>query len=260
MLVLDWNRETKNRSLGDGRQQLLQRLRDGHVLMIATLVAIQLFALDDLEARAIAGGLARLRLVLGVVHRLPREPVGAPLRVRGLDRPLAEREAPAEGAIERGHLGGRDRARVSRDRLPHEQRARVAPRGVERRREQRDQRQRAGARRLVARRPQFGGDRARRQHHGDRDRRDGRRGGEERDQYLRTACTFSPSSFVRPFKPTSSIRNARPCTWPPSFLTRSVVARAVPPVASRSSTISTRCPALTASSCISSASVPYSSA
>jgi hypothetical protein len=37
---------------------------------------------------------------------------------------------------------------------------------------------------------------------------------------------------------------------------RSVVARAVPPVASRSSTISTRCPLATASPCILSESVP----
>ena len=45
-------------------------------------------------------------------------------------------------------------------------------------------------------------------------------------------------------------------TTPPSSLTRRTAALAVPPVASRSSTTSTRCPGVTASRCISRLSVP----
>ena len=52
--------------------------------------------------------------------------------------------------------------------------------------------------------------------------------------------------------------NTIPSTRPPSCLTRSTVARAVPPVASRSSTISTRWPDSIASLCISRLSLPYS--
>src|SRR6266545_3510069 len=76
-------------------------------------------------------------------------------------------------------------------------------------------------------------------------------------QYWSTARTFSPCSLSRPLSPTSSISTATPWTSPPSCLTRSTVARAVPPVASRSSTISTFCPFSIASLCISRQSVPY---
>jgi len=58
-------------------------------------------------------------------------------------------------------------------------------------------------------------------------------------QYLSTVWRFWPARRSRPLSPTSSIRNASAATCPPSLVTRSVVARAVPPVASRSSTIST---------------------
>ena len=45
---------------------------------------------------------------------------------------------------------------------------------------------------------------------------------------------------------------------PPIFSTSSIVAAIVPPVASKSSTIKTRCPGLMLSECIVSVSVPYS--
>src|SRR3954465_11997330 len=55
------------------------------------------------------------------------------------------------------------------------------------------------------------------------------------------------------------MRNAQPTTTPSRCSTSSHSARAVPPVASRSSCTSTRAPCATASVCSSSASVPYSS-
>ena len=59
-------------------------------------------------------------------------------------------------------------------------------------------------------------------------------------QYCRTASMFSPCSCLRPLRSVSSMRNATPSTRPPSCFTSPTVARAVPPVASRSSTTSTR--------------------
>jgi len=56
----------------------------------------------------------------------------------------------------------------------------------------------------------------------------------------------------------SVIGAAQPTTRPPSFSTRSQQAFIVPPVASRSSTTSTRWPFTIASACISSVSLPYS--
>src|SRR6059036_3995216 len=70
----------------------------------------------------------------------------------------------------------------------------------------------------------------------------------------------SPSSRARPFKKSSSIRKVNPTTSAPWARTSLAAAAAVPPVASTSSTTRTRSPALTASLCISSASVPYSRA
>src|SRR5262249_27590167 len=66
-------------------------------------------------------------------------------------------------------------------------------------------------------------------------------------QYLSTLWTRRSPSFVRPSSATSSMRNANAWTRPPRPVTRSAVAHAVPPVASRSSTINTCWPSLTAS-------------
>src|SRR3989442_1768574 len=70
----------------------------------------------------------------------------------------------------------------------------------------------------------------------------------------------SPCSRTRPFKKSSSIRNVKPTTAAPRVRTSRAAAVAVPPVANTSSTINTRSSPVTASVCISSASVPYSSA
>jgi hypothetical protein len=59
-------------------------------------------------------------------------------------------------------------------------------------------------------------------------------------QYCRTTCSFSPSRRARPFRSISSIMKATPLTVPPNCLTRLTAALAVPPVASKSSTTSTR--------------------
>ena len=78
-------------------------------------------------------------------------------------------------------------------------------------------------------------------------------------EYFEDAVDWSRSpSLRRPFRNSSSTRNASDCTSPPSLRTRAVVAAAVPPVASTSSTMSTRCPGSTASAWISRQSVPYS--
>ena len=53
-----------------------------------------------------------------------------------------------------------------------------------------------------------------------------------------------PASLARPPSSINSMSTETPSTDPPPCFTRSTVARAVPPVASRSSTISTRCPAV----------------
>ena len=56
----------------------------------------------------------------------------------------------------------------------------------------------------------------------------------------------------------SSIAKDSPTTSPPTCSTSLVTAAIVPPVASKSSTIKTRCPGLMLSECIVSVSVPYS--
>ena len=58
-------------------------------------------------------------------------------------------------------------------------------------------------------------------------------------QYLMTLVTRRPSSRSRPLRNSSSTRNARPTTSPLSRSISSIVPWTVPPVASRSSTIST---------------------
>ena len=79
-------------------------------------------------------------------------------------------------------------------------------------------------------------------------------------QYRMTLVTRRPSSRSRPLRNSSSTRNARPTTSPLSRSTSSIVPWTVPPVASRSSTISTFWPGLIASRWISSVFEPYSSA
>src|SRR5262249_4175280 len=68
----------------------------------------------------------------------------------------------------------------------------------------------------------------------------------------------SPRRFL-PFRNPSSITKEQPTGLPPIRRTSFSAASIVPPVASRSSTISTPCPSLVASTWISIVSVPYSS-
>ncbi|OLG08474.1 GTP pyrophosphokinase (p)ppGpp synthetase I [Bacillus paralicheniformis] len=67
-----------------------------------------------------------------------------------------------------------------------------------------------------------------------------------------------PSSLFLPSRYVSSIRKAIPATTPPSSSTSLIVASIVPPVASRSSVIKTRCPGLMASLWMVRTSFPYS--
>src|SRR5688572_16699963 len=78
------------------------------------------------------------------------------------------------------------------------------------------------------------------------------------ESYLINDLRLYPLNFSLPFRKFSSTTNKRPSTLPPRPSTRSTTALAVPPVASRSSTINTRCPSPTASLCISRVSWPYS--
>ena len=59
---------------------------------------------------------------------------------------------------------------------------------------------------------------------------------------------FCPFNNSLPFKSTSSIKKAHPTTSPPNSFTKEIVASTVPPVASKSSTITTLSPGLIASS------------
>src|SRR5207245_10062596 len=77
-------------------------------------------------------------------------------------------------------------------------------------------------------------------------------------QYWITAWTSQPSSCSRPLSEDNSTTKASPTISPPSWRTRLTVAAAVPPVASRSSTISTRSPIAIASRCTASELDPYS--
>src|SRR5580765_2943843 len=244
-------------------EQRLQRLGNLYVFLITALIQIDLLALDRLETGSGHRRLARRQLavehrgfqfVLRVMCALPRQPLGRPLRVCRLYPLRAERERPTARCIQQREFRGQHLTRGARERDPRHQHARIGVSGSDSRRERLQHRECASARGLGSCGPQFRHERARRPQ--DRRRYDDRR--RDRDQYWRTAETCSPASFARPFSATSSIRNARPWTWPPTPRTRSSVARAVPPVASRSSTISTRCPGWTASWCISSVSVPYS--
>src|SRR5688572_6452157 len=67
-------------------------------------------------------------------------------------------------------------------------------------------------------------------------------GSEQHDhaEYFRTLNTVSFGIFDRPFRNSSSTRNASACTLPPSLRTSAFVAAAVPPVASTSSMIRMR--------------------
>ena len=67
------------------------------------------------------------------------------------------------------------------------------------------------------------------------------------------------SNFLLPPKSGKLTIKEQPKISPPSFSTKAIPASAVPPVASRSSTISTLSPADNASSCISRVAFPYSS-
>src|ERR1700736_2671023 len=71
--------------------------------------------------------------------------------------------------------------------------------------------------------------------------------------------TSRPDSLARPSRKPSSSRTAIAATSAPARRTRLAVAAAVPPVASTSSTTSTRSPGLNASVCTSIVAVPYSS-
>src|SRR5439155_23425339 len=72
------------------------------------------------------------------------------------------------------------------------------------------------------------------------------------------AWTSQPLSCSRPLSEDNSTRKASPTISPPSWRTRLTVAAAVPPVASRSSTMSTRSPIAIASRCTASELEPYS--
>jgi len=79
-------------------------------------------------------------------------------------------------------------------------------------------------------------------------------------QRVRTACKrWMSGSFARPDRTGSSIRTVAPMTSAPAILARSADARSVPPVASRSSTMSTRLLAAMSPAWISKRSAPYSS-
>src|SRR6185312_225669 len=75
-----------------------------------------------------------------------------------------------------------------------------------------------------------------------------------------TIAVIGTSILARPPRNSSSMMQAPAATRPPWRETRSIAARIVPPVASKSSTMTTRCPGAMASSCTSIVSVPYSSA
>ena len=70
-------------------------------------------------------------------------------------------------------------------------------------------------------------------------------------------CLMGWNDFA-PFKAKSSIRKEHPINSPFNFLTSSIDALTVPPVANRSSKISTLAPGLIALICNSRASTPYS--
>ena len=70
--------------------------------------------------------------------------------------------------------------------------------------------------------------------------------------------TFRSPSFLRPFKSGNSNTNQHSIISPPSFSTRFAAAEIVPPVAIKSSMMTTLSPFLIASSCISMTSSPYS--
>src|SRR5262245_48523785 len=244
--------------------QRLKGLADLHVLLIAPLIEIEFFALDAVEPRSSFRSSTRLSerlfgdrsaiLVLRVVRPLPREPVRRPSRVRVTHLLERERKHAARSTVEHRAFAREQATHRGGQRIPDEQRARVRPRRLEPRRERLQDGQRPAARGRLAPRADLRRDSKR----SDRDRGSDDQRSEDQAQYCRTVWICSPGSLARPFSATSSMRNASACTCPPSRFTSSVVARAVPPVASRSSTISTRCPRATPSSWISSASVPYS--
>src|ERR1700694_26191 len=78
-------------------------------------------------------------------------------------------------------------------------------------------------------------------------------------QNFKWETTLYCDRLAAPLRNLSSIRKVIPTTRPPSCWTRLAVVFAVPPVASRSSTITTDCPGLIASLWISSTAEPYSS-
>src|SRR5439155_19707798 len=65
--------------------------------------------------------------------------------------------------------------------------------------------------------------------------------------YCSSENTSYPASLLRPLRNVSSTTTPTPATLPPTFSTSLVTAAAVPPVASRSSTMRTLCPLLIAS-------------
>src|SRR5215472_6375946 len=77
-------------------------------------------------------------------------------------------------------------------------------------------------------------------------------------QYLRNEVTGVGSSRFRPSRNSSSIKNCASTRFAPEFRISTAAAAEVPPVASKSSTSTTRSPSLTASVCISTSASPYS--
>ena len=78
--------------------------------------------------------------------------------------------------------------------------------------------------------------------------------------FVRNSAVYGrPPSAADPPSALNSIKNANPTISPPRRSTSAAAAPAVPPVASRSSTISTRWPGWIASACISTTASPYSS-
>src|SRR5262249_8036975 len=138
--------------------QRLEGLRDPDVLGVAALIQIQLLLLDRLHLSPDGGGIAGSErggrgfpLICGVVRPFPGEPVGGPLAMSALDLLRAEGESSTGRAIERRRLRGKELARGRCERLPDEERARIALHVDKRRGEEREQRRNPLARRLLTR-------------------------------------------------------------------------------------------------------------
>ena len=184
--------------------------------------------------------------------RSPRSSVGTPRRgsvptpanrwstgVGGLQLCRAEREPVGSVLVDRREcVGKRPPGRLG-GWVPGEEDARVGPGALDHRPERGEQPENL---RVPSSRPQQGHDE---QADPAADRcQDRDRDGESRigvHEVYRSATNSGTSpNRARPLRNCSSTRNAIPTISPPVFLTRSSAACAVPPVASRSSTMSTR--------------------